>query len=133
VREGGGESSYVPRLARAPFLRAAARAHVGGRWRRAGGVAARKGDGGRRRGREKVALESRRGREMAAGRAELDGGAHGLPQHVEELGRHALPGRAVAGQPTPPPSEPRPAPDPDPAGARGGSREQEEQQRGGAA
>jgi hypothetical protein len=69
---------------------------------------------------ERAAAGSRR-REMAAGLVELDSGAHGLPQHVEELGR-----------PAPPPSEPHPAPDLDPAGARGGIGEQEERRWGGA-
>jgi hypothetical protein len=97
VREGGIEWPYAQ-----PSLR---------RWqqRRAGGAAAGKSDGGRQRGREQIGREraaarSRRGREMAVGRAELDGSAHGLPQHVEELGRHALLGRAVAGPHPLPPS-----------------------------
>ncbi|RLM54841.1 hypothetical protein C2845_PM10G02990 [Panicum miliaceum] len=80
------------RLARAISLRATPRAGSGSsrsgrRWRRAGGAAAGRGDGGRRRrsrggegrrrrggreqrGRERAAAGSRRGRERAAGRRE---------------------------------------------------------------
>jgi hypothetical protein len=83
----------------------------------------RQGERGRRRG-------AREGERW--GGAELDGGAHGLPQHVKELDRHALPGRAMAGRPAPPPSESRPVLDLGPVGARGGGGEQEERRQGGA-